>query len=239
LGRGYGKGVNILNDNQTVGEVLSNSLTTLYERLINFLPELIVAVIVLVLGWAVAILLGSVVGKILKAIKVDELADRLGLSKLSERVGKKLTISGFGHWLVKWFIIIAIFVAAADILGLEQVGLFLFGSVVPFFGNVIIAGAILVIGIVAANFVQDVVTHSLNATGLKNVRSVSMVARWAILVFAFLAALTQLGVASMLIQDLFRAIVAMIAIAGGIAFGLGGRDHAKQTLDKVSQGIRQ
>jgi hypothetical protein len=230
--------VKILNDTQTVGEVLSNSLSSLYERLINFLPELIVAVIVLVLGWAVAILLGSVVGKILRAIKVDDLADRLGLAKLSDRVGKKLTISGFGHWLVKWFIIVAIFVAAAEILGLEQVGEFLFGSVVPFFGNVIIAGAILVIGLVAANFVQDLLTHSLNATGLKNVHSVATIARWAVIIFAFLAALTQLGVASALIQDLFRAIVAMLAIAGGIAFGLGGRDHAKQTLDKMSNNLK-
>jgi len=224
---------------QTWGDVLTNSLQDLYYRVFNFLPTLIVALLVLIFGWAFAILLGSIVGKALQMLKIDELANKLGLESLSNKMGKKLSVSGFGNWVVKWFFIVAIFIAAADILGLQQVGMFLFGEVLPFFGNVIIACAILVIGVVAANFLHDIVYHSLKASELGNFEFVAKMMRWAVLVFAFLAALSQLNVAADFMKDLFRAIVAMIAIAGGLAFGLGGRDHAKSFLDHVTKDLRK
>jgi len=228
-----------LNETESVGEVVSDSLNNLYDQIVGFLPEFLVAILVLVFGWAIAILLGKLVRKILEMIKIDELANRLGFAQLSERAGRKLSISGFGDWLVKWFFMVVAFVAAADILGLHQVGEFLFSSVIPYLADVVIAGAILVIGIVASNFLQDVAMHSLAASGLKNVHTVGTLVRWSILIFAFLAALSQLGVASTFIQDLFRAFVAMLAISGGLAFGLGGREHAKEALDKLTAGMKR
>jgi len=226
-------------NNESALEVLSASLSSLYDRLVTFLPVLLLAVLVLVFGWAFAILLGRLVGRILRVIRIDELADRLGLERLSERVGRKLTVSGFGNWIVKWFFLVAVFVAAADILGLEQVGEFLFGSVLPYIANVVVAVAILVIGVVAADFLQGLVKHTLQASKLGSFDMVVTITRWAVLIFAFLAALSQLRVASDFIQDLFRAVVAMLAIAGGIAFGLGGKDHAKAVLDHISKDLRK
>lgn len=224
---------------QTVGSAVSSSLSGLYDQLVSFLPALVAAILVLIFGWAVAILLGRVVGTILKAIKIDEAADKLGLEHMSQRVGRKLSVSGFGNWLIKWFFMVATFIAAADILGLHQVGEFLFDSVLPYFGSVVVAGAIMVIGIVSANFLSGILTHSLKASGLGSFESVGSLARWAILIFAFLAALSQLGVATSFIQDLFRALVAMLAVAGGIAFGLGGRDHAKHALDSLTRDLKK
>lgn len=223
----------------TWGTVITGSLQDLYVRLVEFLPTLIVAVLVLVFGWAVAILLGSLVGKILTLVKIDELAEYLGLKRLSERVGKKLSVSAFGNWLVKWFFMVATFVAAAELLGLSQVSQFLFGSVLPYFGNVIVAVAIMVIGTVAANFLAGIVQHSLRASGLGGFESLAELTRWAIIIFAFLAALSQLDVASDFMKDLFRGIVAMLAIAGGLSFGLGGRDHAKAFLDHMSKEMKK
>lgn len=219
------------------GAVVASSLQGLYDRLALFLPSFLVAVIVLILGWMIGSALGSLVQKILEAIKIDNLANTVGLDRLSERTGKKLSVSVFGNWLVKWFFIISTFVAAADILHLDQVSIFLYGEVVPYFGNVIIAVAIMLVGMVAANFLQGVVRHALEAGGLRTSDSLALLTKWAILIFTFLAALSELGVAEGFVQDLFRAFVAMLAIAGGIAFGLGGRDHAKKVLDKIEDDV--
>src|SRR3989344_8976637 len=178
------------------GEIIAVSLQGLYDRIASFIPVLVVAIIVLILGWLVGIGLGNLVQKILEAVKVDNLANSLGLDKLSARTGKKLSISMFGNWLVKWFFIIATFVAAADILGLSQVSTFLYGQVIPYFGNVIVAVAILLIGMVAANFLQGVVRHSLHAGGLHTSDTLALITKWSVLVFAFLAMLAELGVAS-------------------------------------------
>lgn len=219
------------------GEVIAVSLQGLYDRLVLFVPNFIVAVIVLILGWMIGAALGGLVQKILETVKIDSLANTVGLDKLSERTGKKLSVARFGNWLVKWFFIIATFIAAADILGLSQVGAFLYGAVIPYFGNVIVAVAIMLVGMIAANFLQGVVRHALQAANLRTSDSLALLTKWAILVFTFLAVLSELRVAESFVQDLFRAFVAMLAIAGGVAFGLGGRDHAKKVLDAIEEDV--
>src|SRR3989344_5361064 len=199
------------------GEVIAISLQDLYTRIVTFVPNLVVGIVVLILGWIVGI--------------------GVGLDRLAQRMGRKLSVASFGNWLVKWFFIVATFVAATDILNLPQVSNFLYVQVIPYFGNVIIAVAIMLIGAVAADFLQGVVRHSLHAGGLNTSDTLGLITKWAILIFAFLAALDQLGVASSFVQDLFRAVVALVAIAGGIAFGLGGKDHAKKALDEIEKDI--
>ena len=218
---------------------LVDSLHGLWNEVVAFLPNIIVAIIFLLLGWLIAILLARVVYKILEFIKIDVLADKLGLAELSKRAGRQLSLARLGEWLVKWFVIIGFFIAAADVLGLTQVSEFLYGKVFPYFGNVIVAVAILLIGIVAANFLGNLVQGVVSASQLHSGRALATITRWAILIFSVLAALSQLDVASSFLQDLFIAVVAMFAIAGGLAFGLGGRDHAKRILDEVEGNFRK
>lgn len=227
----------VKNYKMPTAEVIAISLQGLYDRILSFLPVLVLAVVVLILGWLVGIGLGNLVQKLLEIVRIDTLANSLGLDRLSARTGKKLSIAVFGNWLVKWFFIIATFVAATDILGLSQVSTFLYGQVIPYFGNVIVAVAILLIGMIAANFLQGVVRHALHAGGLHTSDTLAILTKWAILIFAFLAALSQLRVATAFVQDLFRAFVAMLAIAGGIAFGLGGQGAAKDVLEDLRKKL--
>lgn len=219
------------------GEVIAFSLQDLYNRLLAFVPNLVVALIVLILGWIIGMGLGNLVEKVLDMLKVDSLANSLGLDRLSARTGKKLSVSRFGNWLVKWFFIVATFLAATDILGLSQVSSFLYTGVIPYFGNVIVAVAIMLIGMVAAKFLEGVVRHSLAAGGLHTSDSLALITRWSILIFAFLAVLSQLNVGDRFVEMLFQAFVAMLAIAGGIAFGLGGKEHAKKALDSIEKDM--
>ena len=170
---------------------------------------------------------------------IEDLANSMVLDRLSARTGKKLSIAAFGNWLVKWFFLVSTFVAAADILGLSEVGVFLYSQVIPYFGNVVVAVAVLLIGMVAANFLHGVVRHALQAGGLRTSDSLALITKWAVLIFAILAALAELRVASDFVSDLFRAFVAMLAIAGGLAFGLGGREHAKKILDAIEDDLKE
>ena len=219
------------------GEVIATSLQSLYDKIAGFVPALVVAIIVLILGWIVGMGLGNLVQKLLELVKIDSLANSLGLDKLSGRVGRKLSIAVFGNWLVKWFFIVATFVAAADILGLKEVSSFLYGEVIPYFGNVIIAVAIMLIGMVAATFLEGVVRHSLRAGGLHTSDALALITKWAVLIFAFLAALSELRVASEFVQTLFTGIIVALALGFGLAFGLGGKEAAARTIERVRADI--
>lgn len=222
----------------TYQSTVLTSLSDLYDRVIWVVPNILAAIIVLILGWLLGSLLSGFVKKILDAIKIDHLANSLGLSNLSDRVGKKLSLAAFGGWIIKWFFFLGSFIAAADILGLSDVSVFLYDRVLAYAAQVIIAMAILLLGILAANFFSGLVGSSVKASGLSaSSHALAAITKWAIVIFSVIAALSQLQIATDFLQDLFRAIVAMLAIAGGIAFGLGGRDHAKKVLDEIEGNL--
>jgi len=222
---------------QTYQETVIRSLEGLYTKTLAFLPNLLAAVVVLILGWILALFLSKIVEKVLDLIKIDQLADTLGLKNLSAKVGRKLSFSALGGWLVKWFFFLGSLVAAADILGLSEVTRFLYEDVFGYAGQVVIAMVILLLGMLAAEFFSGIVTSAVKASGLNSSSSLGSITKWAILVFTVIAALSQLQIATAFLADLFRAVVAMLAIAGGIAFGLGGRDHAKKVLDSVEDDL--
>jgi hypothetical protein len=221
----------------TYQETVWQALQQLYTKVVSFLPNLLVAIIVLILGWLIAIFLSKLVLKVLEVVKIDVLADQLGMKNLSEKVGKTLSLSKLGAWLVKWFFFLGSFIAAAEILGLSGVSSFLFTDVLSYAGNVVMAMAILLLGLLAANFFSGLVNHTVKASGWQYGGSLGAITKWAILIFTIIAVLSQLRIANEFIQDLFRAVIAMVAIAGGIAFGLGGRDHANKALDKIEEHL--
>jgi hypothetical protein len=121
---------------------------------------------------------------------------------------------------------------------LQDVSTFLYQDVLNYAGHVVVAMAVLLLGILAADFFAKLVVATVKASGLHSGESLGTLTKWAILVFTVIAALSQLQIATAFLQDLFRAIVAMLAIAGGLAFGLGGKDHAKKVLDGIENGLK-
>jgi len=221
----------------TYSTAVSDSMRDLYTRLIGFLPNFLVAVIILVVGLVVAMFVAKLVKQVLQSLKLDEAADKLGLDEISSRTGMKLSVSGAIAWLVKWFLLLAIFLAAADILGLTQIALFL-NSVLVYIPDVIAAAAIMLVGSMVARFLARLVRHSVKAAGLASADLLASITQWAVMVFTVLATLNQLGVASAFVQTLFTGIIAMVAIAGGLAFGLGGKEHANKVLNMIERDIQ-
>jgi hypothetical protein len=222
---------------------MSSNLVTLQESVLGVwaslllaLPKLLTAIVIFVVGILIAVALSRAILKIVDLLHLDELAAKFELKQSFERLGIRLHIGALLAWIVKWFFVIVALIAATDILGWEQLTDYL-KQIVLFIPNVIIAVIILLAGILLSNFVQRIVKSAVAAAHLSSADFLSGLAKWAILLFSFMAALVQLQIAPALINTLFTGLVAMLALAGGLAFGLGGRDHAARFLDKLRKDI--
>ena len=217
-------------------EVLRLAFIDLWAVILLFLPKLLLAIIVFLVGLLVANLLKTAVIRLVEMLKIDDLMERLEVKQFFSRAGIKLEVAAFLGWLIKWFVVIIALVASADILEWDQLTAFL-ADVVSYIPNVLVAVVILLVGMVLANFVYTVIRSSVEAARLESANFVAGIAKWSIVVFSFMAALIQLEIAESLIQVLFTGFVAMLALAGGLAFGLGGREHASRVLDQLKRDL--
>lgn len=223
---------------QTWSDAIINSLTELWLQIASFLPNLIAALVVFFVGWAIAVAAGHLVEKVLAVLRVNQAFEHLqGLKIAAERAGLRINVPLLVGEIVKWFLVAVTLLAATDILGLDEISLFL-TSVLLYIPNVVVAALILIIAVVLSNFVYRTVEASITAAGFSGGATVAAVSKWAIIVFAILAALTQLNVAVTIIQTIVTAFFAMLALAGGLAFGLGGKEVATRWLQKFERDLR-
>ncbi|MDB5194889.1 MAG: small-conductance mechanosensitive ion channel [Parcubacteria group bacterium] len=220
----------------TWADVLNQSLQSLFWGLVQFIPNLVVAVVIFLIGWIVGAALGRLVAQVIAAIKVDQALRAAGVEKVVERAGFTLNSGAFLGALVKWFFIIVFLVASLDVLGLTDVTAFLRGVVLTYIPQVIVAVLILLVAAVLAEAADRVVAGSARAAGLKAAGLLGTLSRWAIWIFAVLAALDRLGI-SPLIQTLFTGVVVALALAFGLAFGLGGQAAASRYIERIRDEI--
>lgn len=214
------------------------SLQNLWLAFAGFIPSLFWAFVVFLVGWILAAVLSKAVMRVLETVQVDRLFDQLGVMKYLHDAGVSWEFSSIVGSLVRWFFIIAAFLAAVDILGLSELSSFI-TDILLYIPNIIVAAFILLVAAILASFLERVVTASMKATDMGPVKFVGVVIRWSIWGFAILAALSQLGVATGLVQTLFTGFVAMLALAGGLAFGLGGQSVAKDILETVRRDVSE
>jgi len=216
--------------------MLQDSFMELWKGALAFLPQFIGAVLIFILGLIIALVLQRVIEKVLDLLKIDNLAKKFEVPQFFEKYGLNLRVGKLFGWIVKWFLIVVALIVATDILGWDQVTDYL-KQIVLYLPNVLVAVVLLFFGAVLANFVHRVVETAATAAKLESAGVLAGLVRWSILVFAFMAALIQLQIASELIRILFTGFVAMVALAGGLAFGLGGKDYAAKILEKLKKDI--
>lgn len=222
----------------TWADVLSQSFSNLFYGLVAFIPNLVVAVVIFIVGWLVGVGLGRVVAQIVNALHVDQALKPTGIERLLSRAGFTLNTGKFLGWLVEWFFIVVFLVAALDVLHLTTVNLFISEVVLGYLPQVIVAVLILLVAAVVADAAERVVTGSAKAASLHAAGFLGTVARYAIWIFALLAALAQLNVATAFVQTLFTGVVIAVSLAIGLAFGLGGQASASRYLEKLQSEIK-
>ena len=224
---------------QDWSDVLLSSFQSLWLGVAGFLPKIVLAVLVFVIGWIVAVTLGKLASQIIGFFKVDKVLQKTGIEEPLARGGLRLNSGQFIGGLVRWFFLIVFLVASVDILGLDQVNAFLRDVVLLYLPNVIVAALILLASALLADALQRIVASSAKAARLGSASFLGGVTKWSIWIFAILAALYQLGVAGPFVQTLFTGFIAMLSIAGGLAFGLGGKEAASRTIDRLRRDISE
>lgn len=221
---------------QTWGEVVTASFQQLWSGFIDRLPNFLGAIVVFLLGWFVAEVIGKLASQIVSVLRIDQVLERIGFKKSLSRANMKLNSGRFIGELVKWFFIIVFLMAATDILGWPQVTQFL-NQIIDYIPKLIVAVLILLAGILIANFLSRLVKASVETAGFGSSNTLAGVTKWAILIIAILTALPQLGVQLYTIQTIFTGLVAALAISIGLSFGLGGKDLAARILESVRSNI--
>lgn len=226
-----------LQTTQAWGDVFTSSLQSLWIGFMSYVPSLVIAVLIFIIGWV----LGSVVGKafahVIGVLNVDRIFKGTGAHETFEKMGMKFSVGSFVGELFRWFIVIAFLMTSLEIVGLIQVTQFLREVVLGYLPQVIVATFILIVATLVSSGVSKIVSGSAKAADIKSANLLGAVARYAIWIFALLIALSELGVAPQFMQIFFIGIVAMLSLAGGLAFGLGGRDAAARVIEKVKEDV--
>lgn len=213
-----------------------DSLQNVWYGVADFLPKLIIALIIFAIGWVLAALLEKLVESIFKSLRVDSALKSAGLEDVVKRSGHNLNSGVFVGALVKWFVVVVFLMSAFDAIGLAQVNSFL-RDIVGYLPTIIVSVLILMVAVVVANAMQRLVVASAHAAHVKSAELLGRVTKWSIWIFALLTALYNLGVAPALIQTVVMAVFAGAALALGLAFGLGGKDAAQKWIEKTSSNI--
>ena len=222
------------------GGILTKSLEEFGVGFLNFLYKLIPALIIFLIGWLIAVVVGKIVSEILKRLKLDKFFEARGWKKVMDKAEIKTTVSGFIGALCKWILIIVFLAISVELLvtpsGFSE---FLYGKVVPWLGNLLVAIAIFVVVAIVANFAEKATHASLEKAKVGFVGLGAAIVKWAIWIFGIFAILTQLGIGENLLLTLFTGLVGMLALAGGLAFGLGGKDVAAELLNSLKERLKK
>lgn len=218
---------------QTWGEVFSTSLQGLWFGFISFVPNLIVAIIIFIVGWVVGSIVGKALTQVISALKIDKIFASAGADEIMSKAGMKLDVGAFLGGLVKWFIVIVFLMTSLEILQLTQVTDFLREVVLSYLPQVIIAALILIVATVISDAMGKVVSGFAKAGNVRSANMLGTITRYAIWIFAFIIALSELGIAPQFMQILFTGLIGMLALAGGLAFGLGGKEAAGSAIAHI------
>lgn len=218
--------------------VTGDSLRGLWGDVVSFLPALIGAIVIFIIGLIIASLLEKVAERVVFYLKIDNVMRKAEVEGYLERANIRLNVGKFIGKLVYWFIIVAFLLAASDILNFGAFSEFL-KQVLNFIPNVVIAVLIMLAAMVVANFLRQLVTASVASAKLNHAKGLGALTWWVVVIFGLLTALPQIGINSAIIQTLVMGLIAMLALAGGLAFGLGGRDHANRFLTHWSEEMKK
>jgi len=215
------------------------ALKNLWLGFIDFIPNLIGAIIVFLIGWLISIAVGKLIAEILKRIKFNRIFEKGGWKTALEKAEIKVDASAFIGAIIKWVLLIVFLAAAVEILGFNQLTVFLTQKVLPFLPNVVVAAFIFVVAVIIADILEKVVRAAVEGAKVGYGQLVGAIVRWSIWVFAILIILSQVGIGETFMADLFRGIVVMIVLAIGLAFGLGGKDVAAEILQDLRNKLRR
>lgn len=204
-----------------------------WTRFVNFLPNLLGGLLILIVGLIIADILKRVLLSVFSFFKLERVfQDSKLMDKGEVRLWEEVLVE-----LLRWTIVVLFLIPTLEVWGLSRATTVL-NEFVLYLPNVIVAVIIGFVGLVSSNLVSDLVKRAVKTMGSSTANTLAVFTKATIVFFTALVVLNQLGVAQDLVRILFTGIVGMLAIAGGLAFGLGGRDMAKDVLEELKKKIK-
>lgn len=214
-------------------DILGEELLLVSAKVVAFLPNFLIGVLILLIGWLFGVILGRATIQIFNTLGLEKFFAKVGLERLSRKSGHRLSVGVIAGAIVRWTVIIAFALAAANVFGLYYVSSFLVG-ILNYLPSVFIAGFILIVGNILANFVEKLIDGSVRAAGLR-VSIAGTIAKYAIMVTAVLAALNQLDIVTTFTNTIFIGFIGAVSLAIGLAFGLGGKEAAARAIERIEK----
>lgn len=215
-----------------------SALQKTWDIFLTFLPKLFGAAIIFIIGWFFALGIGRLVAEFLKRLKFNQIFERTGWKEALEKAELKVNPSEFVGAIFKWILVIVFLLAAVDILELRQFSIVL-SNLIAWLPNLIVAVAIFVVAVIVTDIIEKLIRASVKKMEIGYAGFLGTATRWSIYTFAGLAILLQLGVTPTIIDTLITGFVGMLALAFGLAFGLGGRDAASRFIADVQKKISE
>ena len=222
----------------TWSEITIKEFQNLWQGFLEFIPSLLAAILIFVIGWFIACGIGRLVAEILIRLKFNSLFKSTGWKESLEKAEFKVDPAGFIGAICKWVIAIVFLLASVEILGLSQFAGFL-KEVIAWLPNLVVAAAIFVVSVIIADFLEKIIKAWVKKMGIEQVKLVGAIVRWSVYVFAALAILLQLGITSTIISSVVYGIIGTLTLALGLSFGLGGKEAAKKAIDAIEDKISE
>lgn len=219
-------------------DVTIEALKNLWQGFIIFTPKFIGAVLVFVIGWFIAVIVGKIIAEVLKKLQFNKIFEKGGLKDALERADMKADASEFVGAVFKWILVIVFLSVSVEILGLVQFSVFL-TNVLDYLPNVVVAVLIFVVAVIITDILEKVVRAAVEGVKVGYGGVVAAIVRWSIWIFAIFAILYQLNIAKDLITTLLQGLVWFFVLAGGIAFGWGGKDVAGEMLESLKKKLQK
>jgi len=220
------------------GEAVMTSAAAALALFLGAIPKIIGFLVILIIGWLIAAALAKALAGILRAVKFNDLAERAGLSGFVRNMGVQTDAAGMLASIVRWFVRLIVLVVAFDALGLPAVSDVL-RQLLLWIPNLVVAMVVLVIAGLLAGAAARLVHGATAQAGLGNPDLLANIARVAVWSFGIIIAVNQIGIASTLVNTLFMGLIGALALALGLAFGLGGRDTAARIVQNWYESGRE
>lgn len=217
-----------------IGKIWESSIGAALNNIMAFLPKLVSALVILLIGYIIAKIVKAALEKILRAVKFNDVADKVGINGFFSKAGLKSDASGMmgkmGYWMVMFTTLIMFF----DGLGLPQVS-GLLQQAVAFIPRLLVGCVLLIIGMYAANFLRDLVVATLKGGGFESPNIVGNITYGAVMFIVVSMVLNQIGIGGEIVNTIVTSVLGGLSIATAIAFGLGGKDWAAAQIKKISK----
>lgn len=214
-------------------EIINPIFSQFWTSLVIFLPSFFGGLLILLFGLLIASLVKRVLLSLFSFLQLEKMSQRSGLAEKGEvKLWEEILAE-----VLRWTLVVLFLIPTLEVWGLSRATVVL-NQLLFYLPNVIVAVVIGFVGLVLSNLVSNLVRQSVKSMGATSANALAVFSKVAIVFFTILVVLNQLGVAQDLIRILFSGIIAMLAIAGGLAFGLGGQGSAKEFLEDLKRNLK-